>query len=210
MRATNLEANGVVSINTAGITLNFPRIEGQALTNNPVTYTLPHSRLHEAGDYLNRIRGGQFNSGPEIPRIEQQRNSLGLLSSYLNLLHTQLENVNPMLRRASDLLERENLVQGGTRQEFGEFAHNIGHALHNLSDGIEPVALLLRDLRFLPNSGSFGVIENQQNPNQNQQSSPVQRPANQQPGSSPQRQQPMPNQAGPHGGIQVHHQQTMN
>lgn len=42
-RAANVRVDGVVSMNNNGITLNFPAIENQTLSENPVSYTLAHS-----------------------------------------------------------------------------------------------------------------------------------------------------------------------
>jgi hypothetical protein len=198
-----VRADGLQSIDNRGMSVNFPRIEGQNVSEEFTTYTLNHTRLHESADYLGRITGPQARVGPEVPTLSGSRNSLGVLGSYLGLLNTQLEHLNPVLRRASDILERESMVQGQARQEFGNFSHNIGNALNSLSQGIDSVAPLLRDLRFMPESGRFGVVSAQNPPVDPAQAQPQAQPG--QPGP----QQPQvfnipANQGAPAFNLQIH------
>lgn len=168
LSSSNPQASGVQSINDNEMNLNFPRIEGNSLnTEQPVTYSLQHSQLHNCNLHLQRVSGAHGNMmfAPEVPRLPGDRNSLSLLGNYLRLLLSQLENINPMLRRASDLLERENLLQGRSRVDFGEFSHNIGNALSSLANGISSVAPLMRDLRFADTG--FGVVNQPRNANPN-------------------------------------------
>jgi len=168
LSSNNPSASGVQSINDNAMNLNFPRVEGNSLnTEQPVTYSLQHSQLHNCNLHLQRVSGAHGNMmfAPEVPRLSGDRNSLSLLGNYLRLLLSQLENINPMLRRASDLLERENLLQGRSRVDFGEFSHNIGNALSCLANGISSVAPLMRDLRFAETG--FGVVNQPRNANPN-------------------------------------------
>lgn len=166
LRPANQSPFGVASLNDQAMHLNFPPIEGQNLnTESPVTYSLEHSQLHNCASHLTRINPSQGTRmfAPDVPRLTGERNSLSLLGNYLRLLTSQLENVNPVLRRAADLLERENLMQGRSRVDFGEFSHNVGNALNCLANGITSVAPLMRDLRLTGNVGEFGVVGQQRN-----------------------------------------------